>query len=329
MKTCWRRSFRERGRTVFESKKTSMRILYVAPMLPWPLATGTHLRCFHLVKGLAKDNEVFVATPPAVRDADRIESERLFLEATGCRAVHTAVPQQEPSPNDVATGSWAPMLPYLRSLFGAASPPSIAPMIPKTLIDLLKSLRERECFDRVVACRLWMGESALAAGFKTVMLDVDDVQSEVFSQSMRTLGWYKRRLLHEVELLRLRSYERTLYDDLAKCSCAKVLIKSFLVRTRNRRFRSYRTARTSRCCHHALPKILEPFFLWEHSGMAQTSTQWNIFKRTCSQCFVVHTTMFGSLSSAEHIQEPMLRRSGNTRALLGTKTRPLWSPQPT
>jgi polysaccharide biosynthesis protein PslH len=210
-----------------------MKLLYVSPLLPWPLESGSHQRCFHLVRALAAKHDVTVVTPPAHRDASRIQNESEFIARSGCTGVITPEPSDAA---DVAIGAWASLQRYIGSLLFSVYPPAVGQFVRPETVQTLAALRERQHFDRVIAGRLWMGEAALAAGFRDVIVDVDDVLSQMFVQSLKYSGWYPRRVLHELERIKIHRYERMLSRRYKKLFLCKKQDLQYFPRSGRERF---------------------------------------------------------------------------------------------
>lgn len=194
-------------------------VLFLAKQFPWPLNVGARQRSFHVARGLARTHEVTVVAlddPPAdaARDA--------FLTASGCaraRFVPTSTcrgnqPRGAPAPLP------ARVLGALRGLF-APLPDALLYWWSDALVAELEALRRERPMDVVFASQSWMAEHARAAGFERVVVDVDDLISEVSHQRLRQAGWYPRRPLDQLRAAQERRYERALPGRFTRVLVAK------------------------------------------------------------------------------------------------------------
>ena len=184
-------------------------VLFLAKQFPWPTNVGARQRAFHLVRGLARRHRVTVVAldePPAP------DQHAAFLAATGCAAAWcvsttTCRGRQPAGPaRSVPVRAWR----ALRDLLASPVPDAHQYWWSETLVAELGALRARERVDAVFASQSWMAEHARSAGFGQVVVDVDDLLSDMARQQLRTRGWYPRRPLDALRAARERVYERAL-----------------------------------------------------------------------------------------------------------------------
>ncbi len=184
-------------------------VLFLAKQFPWPTNVGARQRAFHLVRGLARRHRVTVVAldePPAP------EAHAAFLAATGCAAAWcvsttTCRGRQPAGPRaSVPVRAWR----ALRDLLASPVPDAHQYWWSESLVAELRALRARERVDAVFASQSWMAEHARHAGYEQVVVDVDDLLSDMARQQLRARGWYPRRPLDMLRAARERAYEQAL-----------------------------------------------------------------------------------------------------------------------
>ncbi len=195
------------------------RVLFLAKQFPWPTNVGARQRSFHVARGLASAHDVTVL---ALDDPPAAGATEAFLAASGCGRVLFVSPstcrgKQPQGPGDSRVAR------VLRALTGPVRsrfPDVLLYWCSDALVDELRGLRREGGVDVVFASQSWMAEHARAAGFERVVVDVDDLLSEMTWQKLRQQGWYRkpRDLLHAV---RVRAYERSLPARFTRVLVAK------------------------------------------------------------------------------------------------------------
>lgn len=195
-------------------------VLFLAKQFPWPLNVGARQRSFHVARGLARAHEV---TMVALDDPPAAGAREAFLAASGCaRALFVPTstclgmqPRGTPAPR------WVRALRALRGLVRSPLPDTLLYWWSDALVEELEKLRRARPVDVVFASQSWMAEHARAAGFERVVVDVDDLLSEVSRQQLRQRGWYPRKPLDLLRARQERGYERVLPRRFTRVLVAK------------------------------------------------------------------------------------------------------------
>lgn len=180
-----------------------MRLLFLSDFCPWPLDNGYRQRIYHLVLELSRHHEVTLATvmpralrgqpfPPAEHCVDLIP-----LSTEGCDFNHTKRFER-----------WAPFLNRVTTLFGSPLPNMIRRWRSVEILATLKELHKHRTYDAVWAERPYIAELAKEAGFKRIVVDLPDIESQLFERVLSGSGWYWSKPLHWVELAKLYVYEQ-------------------------------------------------------------------------------------------------------------------------
>ena len=194
------------------------RVLFLAKHFPWPPASGGVQRSFHQVRGLARTHDVSVLALGECPHPGGLEA---FVAASGCTDAH-AIPTsscrfahdtREPLP----VRAWG----ALQRLVGPPRPEIHYYWWSEALVAELAARRARDPVDFVFASQSWMAEHAHRAGFRTIVVDVDDLVSEVERQKLAARGWSARLPLDRLRNARARSYERLLPRRFAGVLVAK------------------------------------------------------------------------------------------------------------
>jgi glycosyltransferase involved in cell wall biosynthesis len=195
-----------------------MNVLFLAHIFPWPLNLGARQRVFHQARGIAAAHDVSVvaydAAPPGEDQAD-------FLTHSRCLCV-AVVPRTEPNSSH----------PHLASRIGArlASlgerlrsplPEFIRDVWSEALVKTLEEVRAADSIDVVYATRSWMAEHARAAGFPRIIVDVDDLMSELSAQEPLSslLTW--RIAIQLFDAAKAKRYEKSLPRRFSRVVIAK------------------------------------------------------------------------------------------------------------
>jgi len=193
------------------------KVLYLTPTYPWPPTTGAAQRNFYLIDQLAAGFEVEVlvgrdrheagsrADPPAGLRVDLVVDKRLR--------------------NFSLADWWAPPLSRLRRSLAWGIPPVASGWLVPGMLAALRQVAEERPPAAVWCDRVWTAEAARFCGLGPVVVDVDDVPSQALRRMVELEGSYRSRWIHEVELWRLRRYERGLprrFDRIVVAKAADV-----------------------------------------------------------------------------------------------------------
>ena len=183
-----------------------MNLLFVAQLLPWPLDNGAAHRVYHLLEWLTERHRVtlvVLAQEGAVVDerfplwhrCERV----LSVSRTTCAFCRTSRFEHHP-----------PVADRLRALVASPLPNFVRRWHSPELFGILRELHATSRFDLVWAERSYIAEMVRAAGFRRVVVDVDDLESVVLLRVLRQSPWYRSKPLAYVEALKGRVYERLL-----------------------------------------------------------------------------------------------------------------------
>jgi glycosyltransferase involved in cell wall biosynthesis len=92
---------------------------------------------------------------------------------------------------------------------------SLAPTIVRywtssgRLVRFFQDVRMSDHFDAVWVDRTYFGEVARRAGFTRLVVDVDDIQTTFFSRDLLHSAWYRSKMFHIPEVVKLFCYERS------------------------------------------------------------------------------------------------------------------------
>jgi len=195
-------------------------VLFLAKQFPWPLNVGARQRSFHVARGLARAHEVTtVALDDPPSDAARDE----FLAASGCARALFVPPSTclGMQPRGAPAPRWVRALRAARGLVRSPLPDALLYWWSDALVARLEALRRERPADVVFASQSWMAEHARAAGFPRVVVDVDDLLSEISRQHLKQRGWYPRKPLDLLRARQERAYERSLPERFARVLVAK------------------------------------------------------------------------------------------------------------
>jgi glycosyltransferase involved in cell wall biosynthesis len=195
-------------------------VLFLAKQFPWPLNVGARQRSFHVARGLARTHRVTMVALDEPPDPAALEA---FLAASGCaRALFVPTGtcrgmQPEGTPASVPVRA----LRALRGLVRSPLPDALLYWWSDALVAELEGLRREGRVEVVFASQSWMAEHARAAGFRRIVVDVDDLLSEISRQQLRQRGWYPRKPLDLLRAAQERAYERALPERFTRVLVAK------------------------------------------------------------------------------------------------------------
>lgn len=183
-----------------------MNLLFVSQLLPWPLDNGTALRVYHLLQWLSERHRVtLVSLVEEWKTAD--ESFPLWHR----------LERVLPVPRLTCAFNWTrrfehhpPLAHRLKALVASPVPSLIRRWYSPELLALLQRLRATSSFDLVWAERSYMAEVVRAAGFRRVIVDVDDIESVAFFRVLRQSPRYLSKPVHYAEWAKGHLYERVL-----------------------------------------------------------------------------------------------------------------------
>ena len=186
-----------------------MRILFVAPFVPWPLAHGGKIRIFNLVRELARFHEVTL-----VCLADDAEPP-LGLLTDICRRV---VPVMHDS-NTVAS--------FARFLFGAR-PYNVERYASPSLLNAISQVRS-ESFDlaHIEMPQVW--PCAIACRGLPIVLGTQNVESEILKQMANACRNPVKRILYRIETAKMRRFEESAWRSAQLCLTVSELERAEVV----------------------------------------------------------------------------------------------------
>ncbi len=183
-----------------------MNLLFVSQLLPWPLDNGTALRVYHLLRWLSERHRVtLVALAEDWKTVD--ESFPLWHQLERVLSVYRAT----------CAFTWTrrfehhPPLPdRLGALVSSPVPNFARRWYSPQLLALLQELHATTRFDAVWVERSYLAEMVRSAGFRRVIVDVDDIESVALFRVLRQSPAYLSKPLHYAEWAKSHLYERML-----------------------------------------------------------------------------------------------------------------------
>jgi glycosyltransferase involved in cell wall biosynthesis len=183
-----------------------MRVLIISRQFPWPQNSGGSQRIFHFIHGLSRQHQVtFLILTAKTLPANDLEALR---SASGCEAV-VALDGTDCAFFDQSL-HWSNAATFARLLLASRFPILIHDWWSKTLMRTLAKFFAEGSFDLIVTREPAFAEQARSVGFPRIVLDVDDLFSVLLTQQLANAGWYRRKLLHQLDVAKARIYERTL-----------------------------------------------------------------------------------------------------------------------
>ncbi len=178
-----------------------MNILYLAPLVPYPLLDGDRQRAFHLLKALSEKHTVHLCC--FVRD--RSEEQALQAMKAYCASVHS-VPISHRELVAKACWHW----------FGA-KPLNVAVFQKRVMHAQVRELVQRYAVDAIHAYRLRMAPYALQSRGVYRVLDYTDSMTRYFQNRQKeNHSWLKAGYIRH-ELKRLKKYEPYVSDYMDLC----------------------------------------------------------------------------------------------------------------
>lgn len=181
-------------------------VLFVAQLLPWPLDNGAAHRVYHLLQWLSERHRVtLVVLAEEGKTVDesfplwpRLERVLSASRAT-CAFTRTDRYDHHPPPAD-----------RLRALVSSPLPNFVRRWESPELLAMLRDLAATTRFDLVWAERSYIAEMVRAAGFRRIVVDVDDLESVVLFRLLARSPGYLSKPLQYVEGVKGWLYERLL-----------------------------------------------------------------------------------------------------------------------
>jgi polysaccharide biosynthesis protein PslH len=196
------------------------RVLFLAHMFPWPLNLGARQRVFHQARGIAAVHDVsLVAYDALPGDGDVAD----FLAASRCIDA-SAVPRR---PSNSSRPPERPLSRFVRRLgsidarLRSPLPEFIRDVWSDPLVNALREANARNPVDVVYATRSWMAEHARAAGFPRIVVDVDDLMTELALGGQTAAPWHWRTAIRRFDAAKTRRYERSLARRFTRVVVAK------------------------------------------------------------------------------------------------------------
>jgi glycosyltransferase involved in cell wall biosynthesis len=181
------------------------KVLFLADFCPWPLDNGYRQRMFHLIRALSARHDVTLATvmpdewrgrpfPPAEHCVDLIP-----LSEAGCAFKMTGRFER-----------WAPARDRLFNLLTSPFPSVVRRFRSGDILATLRKYRDSHACDVVWAERPYIAELARQAGFSRIVVDLPDIESQLYARVVRNTRWYASKPLHWLECLKLYVYDQLL-----------------------------------------------------------------------------------------------------------------------
>jgi len=179
-----------------------MRVLLVAPFLPYPSSSGGRIRIFHLLRGLARRHEVTLLT--AVNNDDELD--HVSAVEAYCRDVVTVMITETPRPMRSHVANLLSATPYYRAVMSSME-----------FQAEFGALMARQRFD-VVQVEL-LHAAHMAAHLRGVrkVLDMHNVESVLYRRLVKHLRPGLRRMLTWSDAVKLPAYQRRLIPEFDHC----------------------------------------------------------------------------------------------------------------
>lgn len=175
-----------------------MKILVIAPFVPWPLTHGGRIRLYHLVKELARLHEVTLVCLTEDAAADRGALPEI------CRQLVTITHH----PKFIAC--------FCRFLAGP-NPYNVERLVSAELLQTIRRLTTAEHFDAVHIETTHIWYAAVACGDIPVVLGTQNVESTILAQLGKVCRNPLKRLLYRLEELKMRRYEENAWRSCRLC----------------------------------------------------------------------------------------------------------------
>lgn len=186
--------------------RLGVNLLFVSHVMPWPADQGTRQRVFHILHALCQSHSVTLVVLSPEPDIASGYPDRDQL--SGAVVIDPTSDQHRKTPGD---SMWGSPLSRLRSIVGSRLPDVVQRWWSPRVVEQLTSLGRSTSFDVVWVERMFLAEMVHCAGFRNVVVDVDELESGSLSRLIEHRPkWYWSKPLHLMELAKTRSYERRL-----------------------------------------------------------------------------------------------------------------------
>ena len=183
-----------------------MHLLYLADHEVWPPDSGIKQRLYHLAMGLARRHRVSLVAM-SWGDGDDVTAfpgqERfahvLAVPYATCRFMR-----------ERSFDPWAPRAVRLWRSMESRVPVSVRRFESPVLVETLAAMCHQDPADVVWATRSAFAEAAWRAGYRRIVLDLPDMESEILARWTAQEARRRALPLRWLELARLRAYERAL-----------------------------------------------------------------------------------------------------------------------
>lgn len=175
-----------------------MKILVIAPFIPWPLTHGGRIRLFHLLRELARRHEVTLVA--LAEESGVAESP---LQAI-CHRIIT-VPHRS---NFVAS--------FWRFIVGP-NPYNVERFVSSQLLETVRALVAAERYDLAHLEMTLIWPAAAACGNLPVVLGTQNVESRILGQLERVCRNPLKRLLYRLETVKMRRFEEMAWRSSQLC----------------------------------------------------------------------------------------------------------------
>jgi glycosyltransferase involved in cell wall biosynthesis len=194
-------------------------VVVITPYFGWPPVSGGWQRLLHSARGLSRAHRVVLVTQhDGTPRPGELEG---FLAESGCVGAVVVGEDDREGKGDPAFEVWAPLRVLVHDLLRTTLPRYARRWRSRTLAEVLATVRRSTGADIAWVFDPAVVEDARGAGFGTILLDMDDVMSEVERAELRQLGRVKRLPVLYADYLRLRRWERALPRRLARVVVAK------------------------------------------------------------------------------------------------------------
>jgi len=175
-----------------------VRILVVAPFVPWPLAHGGRIRLFHLLRELARCHELTLVclADSAGQDLGPLPE-----------ICHDVVPVVHRSSSPAA---------FCRFLLGP-NPYNVERFVSPALVATIRRLLAATPFDMVHLETTHIWSAAAACGDLPVVLGTQNVESRILAQLEKVCRNPLKRLLYRLETARMRRFEEHAWGSCRLC----------------------------------------------------------------------------------------------------------------
>jgi polysaccharide biosynthesis protein PslH len=180
-----------------------MNILFLSNVYPWSAATGITQRVFHLLEAMRRRHSVTLVCPDP-RDGC---NSQVPVPASSVRTITLPGSTVRFGAN-VERDMWSPVSTRLRQLTGSPFPLHAQTRSEGQFLRVVDELCQDTAFDLVWVERAYLAELARRAGCRNIWVDLPDLEFESLKRTLRHSPFYRSKLLHYAELLKVYFYER-------------------------------------------------------------------------------------------------------------------------